>query len=99
MKTSIRWENVDLKAAGLSRKELAKVVAELKARLDREGPLRAAQLKKAIKQANSLLNAKRERNGGIKIKVAYNSDEPIGRFGGGQGATTFVPGGAPNSKR
>jgi hypothetical protein len=97
---SVRWENVDLRTAGLSKGELLEIRDHLIERLAHESALSAPRLKKAIKAANSLLNApkpKKQKNddaGGH-----YFGEPPVGRYNGGFGQVAFVRGGAPGSKR
>lgn len=93
---SVRWENVNLRAAALSKPDLAAVKELLEQRAKRE-PLSAARIRKAIKRVNSLLNA-----GIPKIprrKTGGGSELGVGRYGGGSGAASFVQGGAPGGRR
>jgi CRISPR/Cas system CSM-associated protein Csm2 small subunit len=96
---AIRWENIDLKAANLTKEQLRLIVVELKQRLEKEDPLASSRLKKAIKRANSLLNAPKERKKKEAGSHFYSTVDDVGRFGGGRGSATFVSGGAPGSKR
>ncbi|MCA1403674.1 hypothetical protein I6F26_03525 [Ensifer sp. IC3342] len=101
MTISVRWENVDLKSQGLSRSELRDVVAQLKKRQQTESdPMSLVRIAKAIKTANKMINARRERTKGPPITVSYSSDpESPTRFSGGQGRAAFYAGGLPGRKR
>jgi hypothetical protein len=98
MDKSVRWENIDLRQSNLSMAEIAEVRDHLVAMLETASTLHRPRIKKAIKAANSILHAPRLKNGRVKIGEGAN-DRIIGRYNGGAGASSFVQGGKPGSKR
>lgn len=96
---AVRWENIDLKSAALTRQELQLIVSILKDRLKTESPISHGRLKKAIKRANSLINAPKPRKEKTKPEDIPSDDTPTGRYNGGMGSATFMRGGSPGSRR
>lgn len=96
---SIRWENIDLKSAGLTKPQLQEVVSVLKSRLAIAEAVVQPRVRQAIKRANALINAPKPRKQKMKLGELPSDNEPVGRYSGGMGAATFFSGGAPGSRR
>ncbi|MGX1260000.1 hypothetical protein [Sinorhizobium fredii] len=96
---AVRWENIDLESAALTRQELQQVVSILKERLSNESPISHGRLKKAIKRANALINAPKPRKEKTRPEDLPSDHRPTGRYNGGMGSATFMSGGAPGSRR
>ena len=96
---SVRWENIDLRIAGLSKPELQEVVSVLRSRLVVVEAVAQPRIRQAIKRANVLINTPKPRKQKMKVGNLPSDNEPVGRYGGGMGAATFFSGGAPGSRR
>lgn len=94
-----RWENVDLKAAALSKAELRQIKILLERRMASESSLSLPRLKAAVKRINALLNAPKPKAIKIHVEGNFVGAAPTGRFGGGSGQASFVSGGTPGSKK
>lgn len=96
---AVRWENIDLRSAALTREELQLIVSILKERLKNESSISHGRLRKAIKRANSLISAPKPKKEKVKLEDIPSDGRPTGRYSGGMGSATFMSGGAPGSRR
>jgi hypothetical protein len=95
-------------AESLNVVERQRVIHDLKTKLLAASGLEQAKFRRLLKTINLMngsdVSAKKASKKAVKeksIKSQSNgfSNETIGRFGGGQGATSFVGGGAPGLKK
>lgn len=96
---AVRWENVDLAKAGLSKGDLNEMRAVLQERQRSANAFEAPRLKQAIRRINLLLNAPKPKKPKMKLGGLPTESGSIGRFSGGMGTASFVRGGSPGSKR
>lgn len=96
---AVRWENVDLAKAGLSKGDLNEVRAVLQERRRSSNAFEAPRLTQAIRRINLLLNAPKPKKPKMKLGGLPPENGWVGRYGGGMGAASFVRGGSPGSKR